>query len=226
MEPKTPTLRRSKRARSVSPNPTMHALARKKREEPKPLLFNQPSSQHFVASRLQSLDDWGGFFISGRVVVERNRNRAERREAFSPLRRPLRTHQGRSLAAVLVEPEHRPGAFDEDELFCGIAPFEPEEEGFLETLPEEPFRFSSTLRGAAGITDQAPAFVERENDASRHASLTGEESHTELFGRLCGDASRLDHGVFRVHVFQGECERPVLLRRRRCDRFRRKPLRS
>src|ERR1035438_3816254 len=123
MEPKTPTLRRSKRARSVSPNPTMHALARKKREEPKPLLFNQPSPQHLVASRLQSLDDWGGFFISGRVVVERDRNRAKRREAFFLLRRHLRTHQGRSLSTILMKPEHRPRAFDEDELFCGVAPF-------------------------------------------------------------------------------------------------------
>src|ERR1019366_8895619 len=113
MEPKPPLLRRAKRARSVPRNPTMHALARKKMEEPKPLLFNQPSPQHLVASRLQSFDDWGGSFISGRVVVERNRNRAKRRQALLLPRRHLRTHQGRSLPAVLVEPEHRPGTFDE-----------------------------------------------------------------------------------------------------------------
>src|ERR1039458_213518 len=126
----------------------------------------------------------GGFLDSGRIVVERDRDRGIRVKSPFLLLRHLRTHEGSRLETVLVEPERPPERLAKNERLRGVAPLQAVEEGLLEPLPEEPFRIGSRdrQRRPARIADEAPVLPEREDNPPRHAALTREETHAETLG--------------------------------------------
>src|SRR5437899_599196 len=90
--------------------------------------------------RLEPLADAGGLFDPRRIVVERDRDQRIRIKALLLFLRHLRAHEGCGLETMLMEPERRPERLAEDKRLRRIAPLQPVEEGFLEPLPEEPFR--------------------------------------------------------------------------------------
>src|ERR1035441_131093 len=75
--------------------------------EPKPPLLDKPGFQYAVLC-LEPPADVGGLFDSGRIVVERDRDRGIRVKAPLLRLRHLRTHEGRRLETVLMEPERPP----------------------------------------------------------------------------------------------------------------------
>src|ERR1700722_15718958 len=111
----------------------------KKKREPKPPLLNQSCFQYAVFL-LESPTDPGGFFYSGHIVVERDRDHGIGVKASLLFLGHLRSHKGCRFKTMLVEPERRPERLAEDERLRRIAPVQPIEEGFPEPLPEKPFR--------------------------------------------------------------------------------------
>src|SRR5665213_4447936 len=86
---------------------TTHGPVRTKKRELKLPLPNQSSFQRPVFPP-KPLADPGGFFIPGRIVVERDRDRRERMKALLLLLRQFRPHERRRLQSLLMEPERPP----------------------------------------------------------------------------------------------------------------------
>src|SRR5579872_716644 len=181
--------------------------------EPKPPLLNQSGFQYAVF-RLEPPADADGFFHSSRIVVERDRDHGIWIKAPLLFLCHLRSHERSRLETMLIKPEWCPERLAEDERLRGLAPPQPVEEGLLEPLTEEPFRIGIRDRQyrPAGIADEAPKFVQREDYPSSHAALTWEEAHAETLGGQDRNPAFLYHRMRRIHILQGECERLVVAR--------------